>query len=100
MQNDPLQSDAVEQMAAKARASVRTFNKQCENFKNGHWTLDMPQQKGVYQCRARNCTSGETKVVVYELNGEMFSTIPWGGYWWSEPLPDMPPTLDFEEPLG
>jgi len=75
--------------------SQGVFLKQIEDFKNGHWTLDMPTIPGTYRCRARHTKTGDTKIVVYALEGKIHSTLPWGGYWWSVPEPEMPLTPDF-----
>ena len=71
-------------------------------FLSGHWTRERPTRPGYYpiQCLKSGETEGTTPsslCLVYELEGEIRFTQGWGGWWWSEPLPDLPPTPDAAE---
>lgn len=68
-------------------------------FLDGHWTRERPTKPGYYP--TASVKSGEVDgtipsmtVLAYELDGEIRFTQPWGGWWWSEPLPLLPPTPD------
>ena len=76
---------------------VTDFRVKMETFMRGEWTLEMPDKPGTYPVCGRNCPpDGSTIVVVYlhSTTGKPTPTHTWGGWWWSEPLPDLPPTPD------
>ena len=70
------------------------FRCEMEEFMRGEWTLEMPTKPGAYPVCALGTPAGFFTIVVYErpcLTGSVLTpTQPWGGWWWSEPLPHMP----------
>ena len=68
-------------------------------FLDGHWTREKPRRPGYYPVQGVGCgeVDGSTPsvlVIAYESEGEIRFTQSWGGWWWSEPLPLLPPTPD------
>jgi hypothetical protein len=63
-----------------------------DKFLNGYWTKDKPTKPGTYPTAASNkCKCGlGAWAVIYEYHGELKIVNNWGGYFWSEPIPEMP----------
>jgi hypothetical protein len=78
------------------------FKQSWERFLGGHWTREQPTKPGHYPVQGVKCgeVDGNTPsilVIVYKAKGELRLTQSWGGWWWSEPLPNLPPTPDAVE---
>jgi len=61
-------------------------------LEDGEWIREVPQASGEYPVATLQGERG-TPVVVYcdPAIGEYKPTRPWGGFFWSIPLPPMPP---------
>lgn len=62
-------------------------------FLGGHWTTEMPQKPGQYFLATLQGELTGDMAVVYEESrgsGVIKSARSWGGYWWSEPTPNLP----------
>ena len=75
-------------------------------FMGGHWTKEKPTKEGDYaitdrdsykMCRGKPLSY--RTVGVYNYDGKLRMTVgwadeknpmPWGGWWWSEPMPKLP----------
>jgi hypothetical protein len=75
------------------------FKQSWERFLGGRWTRERPRKPGYYP--VEGVQSGEPDgsipskmVLVYEAEGKLCFAQSWGGWWWSEPLPMLPPTPD------
>jgi hypothetical protein len=78
------------------------FKMSWERFLGGHWTRERPTKTGYYPIQAIKSgdpdgTPPSMLILVYELDGEIHYTQSWGGWWWSHPLPDLPPAPDAAE---
>lgn len=64
------------------------------DFLHGHWTKVPPTVPGTYPTADRAGFLSKD-IIVGELKGELYyagaKNPAWGGWWWSEPRPDMPP---------
>jgi len=59
---------------------------------NGRWQLDLPMTEGQFPLATRQGESAGFGVVYRDkATGELKSVKVWGGFWWSEPMPEMPP---------
>lgn len=70
-------------------------------FLDGRWQQEMPERIGEYPVATRSGDLGETRIV-YRHEGKLHvanSVSGWGGWWWSEPLPDLPkpPPWDYDK---
>jgi hypothetical protein len=78
-------------------------NLKCENdfvkfVAQGKWQREMPTEEGVYFVRARDVPVGQNMITLYkDPEGKIKSTQSWGGWWWSKPIPELPPTPDMEK---
>ena len=74
----------------------------------GHWTLKTPTEPGTYPLAARHTPGPQhatLDIVVTEFQSKPFyamvghsgRTPGWGGWFWSEPKPALPPTPDEEK---
>jgi hypothetical protein len=69
-------------------------------YSQGHWTREMPAEPGCYTVTSADpLLAGEDPGhrVVYIVrmpNGDLYCTEEcFKGFWWSEPLPSLPPPL-------
>jgi len=75
------------------------FETQCEDLALGKWTKTMPKRTGTFPVQAVDTPSEEPSfIVIYKHEGKLHATRPWGGWWWTEPLPKFPPTPDYKGP--
>ena len=58
-------------------------------FLRGHWG-PQPKKPGRYPLRCQDGVGGGIGVIYFSDTGEPVAVTPWGGDWWSEPIPDMP----------
>lgn len=76
-----------------------TFLIESARFVCGQWTLERPTKPGTYLIAARGTQVGASSQtnVLYEdpRTNEVCWVTPWGGWWWSEPLPTLPQTPDW-----
>jgi hypothetical protein len=79
------------------KVKLRKFKREVEAFGNGHWTLDMPTKPGRYPISPRGIPVAGGHTVAYEINGKIRLTLPWTGWFWSEPLPSLPVNPDIKE---
>jgi len=68
-----------------------------EKFLSGHWQKDRPAFPGCYPVCARGCPPGREYILVYTYKGGQHQTQKWGGWWWSEPWPDLPDPPEWKE---
>lgn len=67
-----------------------TLRAQWDKFFLGCWTKERPTKPGKYPTRTYDGHPGQT-VLVYALpNGGVAQMPSWGGFYWTEPRPDMP----------
>lgn len=64
-------------------------------FLNGHWTKEKPQRVGRFKTATSQGEPTASEIVVYRVsdgNGivQYHLAQTWGGYFWSEPTPEMP----------
>ena len=71
------------------------IRQQWERFLNGHWQEKMPEATGSIPVKAREedrtkGTAGYHTVTTYAdpVTGKIKPVRPWGGFWWSERMPD------------
>lgn len=60
-----------------------------DTFLNGHWQKEMPKKVGEYPLATLDGELGGRGLVYFA--GGFRSVHTWRGWWWSEPIPDMPP---------
>lgn len=64
-------------------------------FLTGHWTRTTPTSPGTYRvCSVDGnpeTTSATVTLIRDPQTHEVVPLFPWGGWWWSEPLPPLPP---------
>jgi len=66
-------------------------------FLSGHWTRTRPTTPGTYSVVGVDCGEpdgvriSQTLTVILLSTGTLYYTCSWGGWWWSEPLPKLPP---------
>lgn len=59
----------------------------------GHWQKDLPTQPGTYFLRTSDGYSGGTGTIYRDpVTGTAKAVSPWGGDWWSHPIPTLPDT--------
>lgn len=68
-------------------------------FLGGHWTRERPTKPGYYPVEAVTCGDQDgvvpsLTVLAYDDHGQLRFAQSWGGWWWSEPLPALPPPPD------
>ncbi len=69
-----------------------TLKAQWLDFLTGHWQKGMPSQVGVYPtCTTEGDPAPSVVVYANPYSGQLRSTVLLGGFWWSKPLPEMPP---------
>lgn len=73
------------------------MNTPWETFLSGHWQRDVPQKSGNYPVATRDKLDAGFRVVYLHPDGEYRSVYEHGGWWWSEPLPDLPSPPAWEE---
>lgn len=63
-----------------------------KKFLAGHWQREMPAKEGKYPTASHNGTQCAYIVVYLDPKDNVMKSYPkgWGGWWWSEPIPDMP----------
>jgi hypothetical protein len=67
-------------------------------FLAGHWQTDMPQAEGVYPTAHRDGEQGFTGTVYRNpQTGKFHAARIHHAWWWSEPVPSLPPTPPFPE---
>jgi hypothetical protein len=80
-----------------------TFQAQVDAYRKGSWTRNFPTLPGIYHVRAlgSDCAAmGHNEIVVYKRpDGVLQSVDSWGGWWWSVPIPELPPTPDAPDAL-
>ncbi|WNM70235.1 hypothetical protein [Myxococcus phage Mx1] len=70
------------------------YAKAWQKFLAGHWQKELPSREGTYPIATTAGDQAGTSIVyIYPNTGEACSVRPWGGYWWSEPIPDLPPPV-------
>jgi hypothetical protein len=68
-------------------------------FLSGYWTRERPTKPGLYVVEGvgggepRGVSLSKT-IFAYMNDGAVKFTQPWGGWWWSEPVPNLPATPD------
>ena len=70
-----------------------------DDFLCGHWTRECPTKPGYYPVEGVSCGDPvgivpSKTVIAYNNQGQLKLSQTWGGWWWSEPLPMLPPTPD------
>jgi hypothetical protein len=75
------------------------FKQFWERFLGGHWTRVRPTKPGYYPVEGVACgqlpgKAPSTTVLAYDDQGTLRFSQSWGGWWWSEPLPMLPPPPD------
>lgn len=82
--------------------ALTDFRVKMETFMRGEWTLEAPTEPGSYPICARDTNPGFCVNTVYysPFTHKIKSTMAWGGWWWSEPLPEMPPPPDLTDRDG
>lgn len=74
---------------------------ECERFASGRWRMKLPEEAGTYSVAARDGELAGLRYLV-SMQGKVFdpSNIKktegseWGGWWWSEPHPELPNAPD------
>jgi hypothetical protein len=61
-------------------------------FLQGHWQREKPLVEGLYPLATLDGDLTSDKGIIYKdpETGNMKSVRTWGGFWWSEPVPDLP----------
>lgn len=66
-------------------------------YSQGRWTRETPKEPGTYTVTTADpellgCAPGHSTIHVVRMpNGDLYVTNEnFKGYWWSEPLPDLP----------
>lgn len=72
------------------------FRRAWSKFLNGYWTKTMPTRPGRYPTAPIGINGRGDDIVIYVVDGVAHATSSWGGWWWSEPYPELPPTF-YEE---
>jgi hypothetical protein len=91
------------------------YLKEWKRFLTGHWQKEMPKREGAYPIHPRSDPRypGMTANVVHHdgkyfcanylplgrnwADGHIPEGTSWAGWWWSEPIPDLPPVVVEEE---
>jgi hypothetical protein len=80
------------------------FNESCEAFTNGCWTKIRPLQEGLFLTLTDRMEHSRP-LYVFRIDGVFLDELQfgsrhfvganpgWGGYWWSEAVPEPPMTL-------
>ena len=71
-------------------------------FLSGRWSLIKPTKPGIYLTKTKDCLTGFGSEAVCYLDPttkEPKLVRSWGGYFWSEPIPDLPHPLDEENDI-
>jgi hypothetical protein len=71
--------------------------KALEDFAAGYWKLEKPTRTGRYPIAARYTSYMFGYIDVSITPKQTQLSRPWEGWFWSEPLPDLPLTPDFIE---
>jgi hypothetical protein len=72
--------------------SDQKYQEAWAKFTAGHWQQTIPQKKGEYPIATRDGLFCGVRGVVFLYEGRYQSAGPHQGFWWSEPMPDFPPT--------
>jgi hypothetical protein len=76
-----------------------------KKFINGHWEKTFPEKAGVYPTATREGCRATDRHVALIRGGHLVDTTSyrpidksttWAGWWWSEPIPALPPPPDWE----
>lgn len=66
-----------------------------KNFLNGHFQKELPQKAGRYPVRTSDgYDGGFITIYIHPDTKKAKATTPWGGEYWSEPLPSLPGVKD------
>jgi hypothetical protein len=66
--------------------------KRWDKFLNGHWQREMPQKRGRFRLASVDGSFvPEFGIIYFDPTEKKYCSVSnWGGWWWSEPMPDLP----------
>lgn len=75
-----------------SKASPTGVSSAWQRFLAGHWTREAPTRPGAYVTCPLECPASRTfpTAVAIEREGRVELLEPWHGWFWSEPLPQLP----------
>lgn len=65
-------------------------NADWQKFASGKWQKEMPQQEGNFPIANRDGVIFPVPKNIRNIDGIFYPRSPWHGWWWSEPMPELP----------